>query len=144
MSQKRPRGWTLIEMMIVVAIIAIVSAIAIPVYNNYVSTAQGVAVRSNMDPLRIQLEDFFLDNNTYKAGGAATLTWTAGSGANAGMTALGWHPDAVEDLYNYNVAATNNNYTIVVTHASDGSWGRCENRMTKCCSGIGTPPAACP
>jgi type IV pilus assembly protein PilA len=46
---KKQSGFTLIELMIVVAIIAILAAIAIPAYTNYIKTAKVKAVVDNFD-----------------------------------------------------------------------------------------------
>jgi prepilin-type N-terminal cleavage/methylation domain-containing protein len=114
------KGFTLIELMIVVAIISIITAIAIPAYNGYISTAKDVAVRANADPLRLALEDYFLDNGTYIVG-----SWIPG-GSETLKDNLGWRPDGDQNGYKYTVAAPGGGdiatgYAITVTNVDDAT-----------------------
>ncbi|MGY3861569.1 pilin [Aeromonas lacus] len=53
---KKQSGFTLIELMIVVAIVAILAAIALPAYQNYVKKAKGTELSSSMSSLKTTLE----------------------------------------------------------------------------------------
>ena len=53
---KKQTGFTLIELMIVVAIVAILAAIALPAYQNYVLRAKGTELVSAMSAAKTQAE----------------------------------------------------------------------------------------
>jgi type IV pilus assembly protein PilE len=59
------KGFTLIEIMIVVAIIGILMAIAIPAYGNYVKRAKITEAVGALSEMRVKLEQYFQDNRTY-------------------------------------------------------------------------------
>lgn len=69
LGARRPAGFTLIELMITVAIVAILAAIAYPSYRNYVLRGQLVDATNNLSALRANMERYYQDNRTYAATG---------------------------------------------------------------------------
>src|SRR5258708_6947981 len=69
----RGAGFTLIEVMIVVAIVGVLAAIALPNYSDYVKRSKIIEATSVLSDLRVRYEQFFLDNRTY-TGGCAVFT----------------------------------------------------------------------
>ncbi len=59
------RGFTLIEVMITVAVIAILAAVALPNYIEYVTRSKLVEAKTNLSDMRTRLEQYFLDNRAY-------------------------------------------------------------------------------
>lgn len=71
---KRAAGFTLMEVMITVAIIGILSAIAIPSYSDYVTRGKLVEAHSTLANMRVRLEQFYQDNRTYVGAPACAAT----------------------------------------------------------------------
>jgi len=89
------QGFTLIELMITIAIIAILAAVALPMYNGYIDTArQGVLV-SNISTIEIFQEDLRLRTGAYLLVAADVAAITAG---------IGWDPRDDGDVA-YSIAA---------------------------------------
>ena len=61
----RREGFTLVEMMIVVAILGILTAIAVPAYMNYVSGAKKAEAKTNLQSLKLLIEQYYSENSKY-------------------------------------------------------------------------------
>ena len=59
------QGFSLIEMMIVVAIMGLLASIAVPAYQDYVKTGNAVEAPANLATCKVQAEQFYQDNYTY-------------------------------------------------------------------------------
>jgi type IV pilus assembly protein PilE len=90
-------GFTLIELMIVVAIIAILSAIALPAYTSYVTRARIPEATTALAAKRVKMEQFFQDNRTY-----------VGSSAGAADS-------ATSKYFDFSSVSTASTYTLTAT-----------------------------
>ena len=81
------KGFTLIELMIVIAIIGILAAIAIPAYQNYTIRAQVTEGLSLADTYKTAIAEFYQNVGTFPTGvsaGAPTATTIGMPGASTG------------------------------------------------------------
>lgn len=68
---KMQKGFTLVELMIVVAIIGILASIGIPAYGNYVLRGKLTEASTELAGMRVKLEQYYQDTRTYVGGCAA-------------------------------------------------------------------------
>jgi type IV pilus assembly protein PilE len=64
---RRTRGFTLIEVLITVAIVSILAAVALPSYTDYITRSKIVEATSSLTDMRVRLEQNFLDSRQYPA-----------------------------------------------------------------------------
>lgn len=100
------RGFTLIELMIVVAVLAIVSSIALPLYRGYVDSSREGVLLNNISTMEIFQEDFRLRTGDYLTVAANTAAIEA---------AIGWEPQA-DNGVTYSIAAgAGGSYEVTAT-----------------------------
>jgi len=112
--RERTYGFTLIELMIVVAIVAILVAIALPAYNEQVRKSRRSDAYSAVGGLQLRLEKWRADCPSYaSAGCAAGLTYPAMPTSN---------------FYTFSLAGqTASDYSITATPAGAQVGDRCAN-----------------
>ncbi|MDB5796315.1 MAG: hypothetical protein JWP36_217 [Paucimonas sp.] len=77
MMKRVQRGFTLIELMIVVAIIGILAAVAIPAYQDYVTKAKVAKVASAVSAVQTAIAQFSQENGGSLAALATANNWTS-------------------------------------------------------------------
>ena len=75
-SMQRQPGFTLIELMVTMAILAIIAAVALPNYTDYVKRGRIPEATSNLQALKTKMEQWFQDNRTYPSTCGPTTTAT--------------------------------------------------------------------
>ncbi|MEH6498032.1 MAG: pilin [Pseudoalteromonas distincta] len=123
---KAQKGFTLIELMIVVAIIGILAAIAIPQYQTYVAKSQVSRVMSETGSLRTAAETCLLDGRTTIGEGAGECSIGSTDSnlldPNIPVVALDAEASTITATFGNNAAATIDGNILQWARNEDGSW----------------------
>ncbi len=125
------KGFTLIEVLVVMAIIGILSSIAIPSYTEYVIRGKLTDAPNALSDARVRMEQAYSDNRTYAGGGTGgcgvvlanteffTISCVPGAGGQSYVvTATGIATQGVSGF-----AYTINNQNIRTTVSWGSNWG---------------------
>ncbi len=112
---RKSRGFTLIELMITVAIVGILTAIAYPSYVTYVQDARRADAQGVLLEVAQRMERAFTANGSYLAGGNPAVANTKSP------------QDGNETFYNVVIAATATTFTVTATRAGAQAGDRCGN-----------------
>jgi type IV pilus assembly protein PilE len=90
----RMKGFTLIELMIVIVVIAVLGSIAVPSYRSYILRTHRVEAKTALLNLAAAQEKFYLQNNTYATNAQLATAPPNGLGMTA-TTENGWYTIAI-------------------------------------------------
>ncbi|WP_374417107.1 type IV pilin protein [Ectopseudomonas oleovorans] len=116
------KGFTLLEVMVVIAIIAILASIALPAYTDYIARSRIKAAQADLVALSLNLENVF----------QRQLVYPTHSGLNTSQIKAaytGWRP-AEEANFAYAVTSTSTGYTLTAT-GSAGKVAGCAITLTQ-------------
>lgn len=119
-NQRNNKGFTLIELAIVIAIVGIITAIAVPQYTNHVRKAKFTDLKASVFPLKVQLIECYNNNGTNAAicntsTASQTDTWQV----TTDMLARAAVSDAVGSV---TITADNNGPKITVIPAANNGF----------------------
>ena len=123
MKKQLQQGFTLIELMIVVAIIGILAAIAIPAYQDYTIKAQVTEGMSLADGVQTTMAEYVANHGTWPA-----------SNTSAGLTATGASGNYVSQVV-VSKAATGGLITITYSNKSQQKANAAINNLTMVLAG---------
>ena len=113
------QGFTLIELMIVVAIIGILASVAIPVYRDFVIRTKVSIVQSTIKPIKFAAALYYQENNTFPLVSSTVTRATKDTPGTPGdmWSYFGWgkQPSLSDQTSSMTVAGAASTVTIAIT-----------------------------
>lgn len=131
-SADRSRGFTLIELMITVAIVAILASIALPSYSNYVEKSKLRTAQSDVAALGMALENIRQRTLSYTAVNAVNTAAVTGAVQT-------WTPASNPGDYTFSMVVTSGTYDITATGIA--GLANCDVMLDE--AGVRTTEAGC-
>ena len=127
--KKQQSGFTLIELMIVVAIIGILAAIAVPQYQNFMARSQASEAIVMLDAARTSIEDKVVFDGAFAQNLAALqslgINETGTYGDIKGVNGYQANTASGNVVYKYKASGVNErlkNKSVWYNRTSDGTW----------------------
>lgn len=114
LAQKQPQkhsGFTLLELMVTVAIIAILAAIALPSYSSYITKSQAKSAASDLVALSLVVERNYLRTLAYTPSPSYSSDETGWTALTQGY-ASGWQSSTDSFNYKVDVNVSSKTYTL--------------------------------
>lgn len=124
---KKQQGFTLIELMIVVAVIGVLSAIAIPQYQKYIAKAEAASALASITGLRTNIETYIIDEGKFPT----TTNIPAPSSALGVITYPNVNSAAGDILFTFKAEGVSPDVaskTIALKRTGTGDWD-CESNV---------------
>ncbi len=121
MIGRKTRGFSLIELMIAVAIIGILAAVALPAYSQYIARGKRAEARAEILKAEVWLERFNSENNVYTSN---PPTNNMNAGFNARFTAI---PNTGIANYAITLVVSTTTYTMTATRLNAMAGDACGN-----------------
>lgn len=119
------RGFSLIELLLVIAIIGVLAGIAVPLFLGERTKAMQAEAKSNLETLRLLEEQYFAENGCYYRNNAGTCTNTTITGeSNIQAFLPGFKPgDPAALRFDYEIVLTGNPVATLFTARAEGKTG---------------------
>jgi len=113
---KRNSGFSLVELMIVIVIIGVLAAVAVPIYSNNVMKAKMSEADAALGSIRTQLRVYYGENGAYPVAASGTaITAVSGIDIDSGELTGKYFNDASYTYYGY---ASGDSFTVTCAKGS--------------------------